>query len=296
MTADPGGRPRRPCEPPITAVREAVRVALVEDLGTLGDLTVSALIDPAATATAVFRTRRDGVLAGTACATEAYAQLDPALVVRWQRRDGDRLVAGDVVGSVHGSLASILTGERTALNFLCHLSGVASLTARVVDAVAATGSRTTVLDTRKTLPGLRALQKAAVRAGGGANHRESLADAILVKDNHLRGVSIAEAVRRSREAWPGRAVEIECDTLAQVAEAKAAGADIVMCDNMTPHHVREAVALLGGAALVEVSGGLGLEGIAEYAAAGADYVSIGALTHSAPSLDLGLDIDADTDE
>jgi nicotinate-nucleotide pyrophosphorylase (carboxylating) len=270
-----------------------VRLALAEDLGALGDLTVSALIDPAARATAHFRTRRAGVLAGTACAAEAFAQLDPTLVVRWDRRDGARLSAGDEVGVVEGSLASILTGERTALNFLCHLSGVATLTAEVVAAVAAAGSATTVLDTRKTLPGLRALQKAAVRAGGAANHRGSLADAVLVKDNHLRGVSIADAVRRARWVWPGRAVEIECDTLEQVAAAKAAGADIVMCDNMSPHHVREAVALLGGAALVEVSGGLGLEGIAEYASAGADFVSIGALTHSAPSLDLGLDIAAE---
>jgi nicotinate-nucleotide pyrophosphorylase (carboxylating) len=285
-----GGSAGRSCEPPITAVREAVRRALAEDLGTLGDITVTALIDPQATATAYFRSRQDGVLAGTRCATEAFAELDPAVVVRWDRRDGDRLAAGDTAGTATGPLGSILTGERTALNFLCHLSGVATLTAKVVDAVTAAGGRTTVLDTRKTLPGLRALQKAAVRAGGGSNHRESLSDALLVKDNHLHGVSIAEAVRRARLAWPGRAVEIECDTLDQVAAAKAAGADIVMCDNMTPHHVREAVALLAGAALVEVSGGLGLEGIAEYAAAGADFVSIGALTHSAPSLDLGLDI------
>jgi nicotinate-nucleotide pyrophosphorylase (carboxylating) len=272
-------------------VRDAVERALAEDLGTLGDITVAALIPPDAVGAARLRSRQAGVLAGTACATEAFARLDPTVRVHWRLRDGAAVGAGETVGTVEGPFGAILTGERTALNFLCHLSGVATLTARMVAAVAATGSRTVVLDTRKTLPGLRALQKAAVRAGGGANHRESLADAVLVKDNHLRGVSIEDAVLRARAAWPGRAVEIECDTLDQVATAKAAGADIVMCDNMTPAQVREAVALLAGAALVEVSGGLGLDGIAEYARAGADFVSIGALTHSAPALDLGLDFD-----
>jgi nicotinate-nucleotide pyrophosphorylase (carboxylating) len=280
-----------PVDPPLAAVRDVVARGLAEDLGSLGDVTALALVDADQVGEGRFVSRQPGVLAGTLCATEAFAQLDPAVTVAWELADGATLEAGTCVGVVEGPLRALLTGERTALNLLCHLSGIATLTRRLVDAVAAAGCSTIVVDTRKTLPGLRALQKAAVRAGGGRNHRESLSDAVLVKDNHLRAIGIAEAVRRARAMWPGRGVEIECDTLEQVAEAVAAGADIVMCDNMTAPVVAEAVAIVGGRALVEVSGGVGIDTIADLARAGADLVSVGALTHSAPSLDLGLDLD-----
>ncbi len=192
-----------------------------------------------------------------------------------------------------GTLRSILTAERTVLNFLGHLSGVASLTRRYVDAVAAANPNTRVLDTRKTTPGLRALEKAAVRAGGGYNHRGSLSDAVLVKDNHLDGVSITDAVVRATQLWPGRMVEVECDRQAQVVEAVAAGATLVMLDNMSLDEVAECVMQLradGVSTLVEVSGRVDLAMAPLLAAAGADLISVGALTHSAPVLDLGFDL------
>ncbi len=195
---------------------------------------------------------------------------------------------------VTGALRPILTAERTALNFLGHLSGVATLTARYVAAAHAQNAAVEVLDTRKTTPGLRLLEKAAVRAGGGTNHRAGLSDAVLVKDNHLAGIGITAAVRRARALWPGRTVEVECDTLEQVAEAAGAGADVVLLDNMDPEQVVEAVevAHLGapGPILTEVSGGVSLDTIGAYAAAGPDRISVGALTHSAAVLDLGLDL------
>ena len=237
--------------------------------------------------------RAPGVIAGRACAVETFAQIDPGLVVTWSSDDGSGVAPGGVVAEVSGSLRSILTAERTALNFLCHLSGVASLTRRYVDAVQAANPSTRVLDTRKTTPGLRALEKAAVRAGGGHNHRGSLSEAVLVKDNHLAGLSIAEAVARARRQWPGRMVEVECDRAGQVDEAVGAGATIVMLDNMGPAEVGECVARVraaGTGALVEVSGRLDLVTAPAMAAAGADLVSVGALTHSAPVLDLGFDL------
>ncbi|MGH8998068.1 MAG: carboxylating nicotinate-nucleotide diphosphorylase [Acidimicrobiia bacterium] len=281
----------RPAEvdPPAVAVREAVNRALAEDFGPLGDVTSAALIPAGLTGRGRFVARSAGILAGTAAATEVYAQLDRRVEVAWRAVDGDRLAEGATFGWVSGPLRSILGGERTALNFLGHLSGVATLTRVYADA--AGGAR--IRDTRKTIPGLRALQKAAVRAGGGANHRGGLSDAVLVKDNHLRHVSITDAVAAARASWPGVSVEVECDTLAQVAQAKAAGPDLVLLDNMSPAQVAEAVALLGGAAAVEVSGGVTLDTVAAYAAAGADLISVGALTHSAPNLDLALDLDED---
>ena len=189
---------------------------------------------------------------------------------------------------VHGPLRSVLTGERSALNFLGHLSGIATLTRAHVDAC---GGRARIRDTRKTTPGLRSLEKAAVRAGGGANHRGNLSDAILVKDNHLRTCTIAEAVDRARARWPGVVVEVECDTLDQLAEAKAAGADLALLDNMTPDEVAKAVAIAAGSLPLEVSGRVTLDTVAAYAAAGADLISIGALTHSAPVLDIALDLE-----
>ena len=200
---------------------------------------------------------------------------------------------GDRVAEVSGALRSILTAERTVLNFLGHLSGVATLTRRFVDAVEAANPATRVLDTRKTTPGLRALEKAAVRSGGGHNHRGNLSDGVLVKDNHLAGLSIGEAVARARAWWPGRMVEVECDHPSQVDEAVAAGATVIMLDNMSLERVAGCVARLraaGAETLVEVSGGVDLEAAPRLATAGADLISVGALTHSAPVLDLGFDL------
>ncbi len=278
-------------DPPISAVREAVARALAEDLGVLGDLTSTALIPAEALGVGHFVARRPGVLAGTAVAAEVFAQLDPAVSVTWAAADGDGLSAGQRIGTVTGPLRSVLTGERSALNFLGHLSGIATLTRAHVDAAAGTGGRCRIRDTRKTTPGLRSLEKAAVRAGGGSNHRGNLSDAVLVKDNHLRQCSIADAVERARSRWPGVAVEVEADTLDQVSEAKAAGADIILVDNMTPDEVAKAVAIAGGGVPIEVSGGVTIDTVGAYAAAGADLISVGALTHSAPVLDIGLDLE-----
>lgn len=280
--------------PPLAVVREAVARALAEDLAPLGDLT-SGLLPEAARAVAAFVPRAPGVLAGVRCATEAFALVDPSVVVEWSADDGDEVAPGVAVGRVEGKLSSVLTAERTALNFLCHLSGIATLTRRFATAA---GGSTRVRDTRKTTPGLRALEKAAVRAGGGVNHRGSLSDGVLLKDNHLAGLGIAEAVARAHRRWPGRVVEVECDRTDQVREALAAGAGMVLLDNMTPAEVAECVGLVGADAAerggsrvpVEVSGRVTLDTVAAYAAAGADLVSVGALTHSAPILDLGLDV------
>ena len=279
-------------DPPRHAVTEAVARAVAEDLGPLGDIS-AALLPDAAVIVADFVPRAPGVLAGTACASEAFAQLDDRVRVTWSASDGDRIEPDVAVGRVEGPLRAVLTGERTALNFLCHLSGIATLTRSFVDAAAAGGSAR-IVETRKTLPGLRALEKAAVRAGGGANHRGSLSDMVLVKDNHLAGMTVAEAVARARSAWPGRGVEIECDRADQVEEAVAAGADVVMLDNMTPEAAAACVALVRGGArprtLIEISGGVTLETVAAYAATGADVISTSAITQSAPALDLGLDL------
>ena len=279
-------------DPPRAAVVDAVTRAVAEDVLPLGDLTAG-LVPAGRRATVDVVSRSSGVIAGRACAVEAFAQIDPGLIVTWLLADGSVVVPGSVVATVEGPLRSILTAERTALNFLGHLSGVATLTAANVVAVRAANPATRVLDTRKTTPGLRALEKAAVRAGGGVNHRGSLSEAILVKDNHLGGASIADAVSRARHQWPGRMVEVECDRLDQVSEAVVAGATVIMLDNMGPDQVAEAVALVRGAgsdALIEVSGGVTLESAPALAAAGADLLSAGALTHSAPVLDLGLDL------
>jgi nicotinate-nucleotide pyrophosphorylase (carboxylating) len=280
-------------EPPRIAVERAVERALEEDLLPMGDLT-ALLIPETAVGEAFLVARADGVLAGGACAVAAAERVGGCEVVLFGE-DGTRLQAGEAFGRITGSYRSIVTAERTALNFLCHLSGIATLTARYVEAVAAVNPRCRVWDTRKTTPGLRALEKAAVRAGGGANHRGSLSEGVLVKDNHLGKASITDAVSEALARWPGRMVEVECDRLDQVAEAVEAGATLVLCDNMTPSQLREAVALVrgsgrSGAVLVEASGGITLETIADFAAAGPDLISVGALTHSAPILDIGLDL------
>lgn len=278
-------------DPPAPVVRRVVEDALAEDLGILGDITSLACVDDDSIADASFVARSDGVLAGSALATETYRRLDGRVSVQWNLHDGDSMAAGAQIARVSGPLRSILTGERTALNFLCHCSGVATMTHRYV--MAAHG-RVRVLDTRKTLPGLRAVQRAAVRAGGGFNHRDSLSDAVLIKDNHVAGAGnlrgIAKSVARARSMWPGRLIEVECDSLAQVIEARDAAVDRVLVDNMTPNQVREAVTLLEGTIPVEVSGGITLETVAIYADSGADFVSVGALTHSTPVFDIGLDM------
>ena len=281
-------------DPPLLAVREAVVRALAEDILPIGDLTAS-LVPVDVDACVVVASRSNGIVAGRLCVIEAFTQVNPDLLIEWYLPDGSPVSPGSVVAQVSGSLRSILTAERTALNFLCHLSGVASLSRLYVDAVAAANPSTRVLDTRKTTPGLRALEKAAVRAGGAWNHRGSLSEGVLIKDNHLGGVGIAEAVSLARGRWPGRMVEVECDAIEQVSQAIAAGASAVLLDNMNPREVSDCVAMVRnetqpGAVLVEVSGGVTLETAPKYAAAGADLVSVGALTHSAPVLDLGLDL------
>lgn len=265
--------------------------ALAEDLEPLGDVT-AALVDPDAHACAHFVARRAGVLAGRLCADEVLRQVDASLEVTWTVDDGDRLEAGQQLASISGSLASLLSAERTALNLLGHLSGVATLTARYVDAVS---GHVQIWDTRKTTPGLRALEKAAVRAGGGVNHRGNLSEWVLLKDNHLAALGITEAVGRARAMWPGRTVQVEADDFAQLQEAIAAGADLVLLDNMNPDEVRRCVAERGeaGRPLLEVSGGVCLESVRDYALTGVDLISIGALTHSAPVLDIALDIAPD---
>jgi len=279
-------------QPPAAAVVEAVTRAIAEDLTPLGDLT-SALLPSDLVATARFVSRGQGVVAGCACASEAFRQIDPSVSLVWSVDDGDPLEAGTVLATATGTLASILTAERTALNFLGHLSGIATRTRVFVDA-AASGGPARIWDTRKTTPGLRSLEKAAVRAGGGANHRGNLSDWILLKDNHIALFGIAEAVSRARTMWPARTVHVECDHLDQVHEALAAGADALLLDNMTPELIAECVAVASQSArrpLLEASGGITLETVAAYAAAGVDCISIGGLTNSAAVIDIGLDID-----
>ncbi|MEZ5383652.1 MAG: carboxylating nicotinate-nucleotide diphosphorylase [Microthrixaceae bacterium] len=282
--------------PPAGEVRAAVERALAEDLTPLGDLT-SVLVPADAAASAEFRARAPGVIAGVGCVVETFAQVDPTIELAWRLSDGDRVEVGSVIGLAKGRLRTLLTAERTALNFLSHLSGVATLTAAFVDRVAAAGSATRVWDTRKTTPGLRSLQKAAVRAGGGRNHRANLSDAVMVKDNHLTGLGVAEAVGLAKDRWPNRTVVVECERAEQMVTAIEAGADSVLLDNMSPEEVAECVSLARDLqasslrrCLLEASGGITLDTVAAYAATGVDLVSSGALTNSAPVLDIGLDV------
>jgi nicotinate-nucleotide pyrophosphorylase (carboxylating) len=271
----------------VSETARLVALALEEDLGGVGDITSALLVPAGASATARVVARRAGVLAGRAAGEEVLRAT--GVSGDWLLDDGDRLEPGSVVADVHGPARAVLTAERTLLNLLCHLSGVATLTAEYVAAAAPA----TVLDTRKTTPGMRALEKAAVVAGGGANHRMGLFDRVLVKDNHLAlaAAGLSDAVARARAVHPGILVEVEADDLDGVRRALAAGADWILLDNMTPAVLREAVALVGGRALLEASGGMTLDGARAAGATGVDAVSVGALTHSAPALDLGLDID-----
>jgi nicotinate-nucleotide pyrophosphorylase (carboxylating) len=264
---------------------ELVAAALAEDLGERGDITSALLIPEGARLAARVVSRAEGVLAGRAAGEEVLRQA--GVPRRWLLDDGAVLSPGAIVAEVEGPARAVLAAERTLLNLLCHLSGVATLTAAYVRAAAPA----TVLDTRKTTPGMRALAKAAVVAGGGANHRMGLYDRVLVKDNHLAlaGAGLVEAVARARRELPGVLVEVEADDLDGVRRALEAGADWILLDNMTPEQLRAAVALVGGRARTEASGGMTLEGARAAGAAGVDAVSVGALTHSAPALDLGLD-------
>ena len=284
-------------DPPLDAVDAAVAIALREDLGARGDLT-GAVLDASLAATADVVARETGVLAGEACVRAAFGAVDPNLEVTFHRHDGASVEPGCVVATVRGSMRSIVAGERTALNFLCHLSGIATATRALVDAVHAVSADVAVLDTRKTTPGLRVLEKAAVRAGGGTNHRGSLSDAVLLKDNHLAVVPIVAAVARARELWPGVRIQVECDTEAQVDEALAAGATALLLDNMSPDRVAACVATVHDTrpdVFVEASGRITLETAPAYAAAGVDAVSSGGLTHSVRAFDFGLDLRARMD-
>lgn len=266
-----------------------VRAALAEDWGLRGDITTEAMIDPKSRVEAQLTARQKGIICGLSCARLAFHLTDPTLTFKAEKQDGDSVQPGEVVARISGSTASILKGERVALNFMTHLSGIATLTRRFVDEVK--GTKASIICTRKTIPGLRHLQKYAVRMGGGKNHRLTLDEMVLIKDNHIAAAgSIAKAVAAARalKNYSGK-IEVETDTLAQVEEALAAKADIILLDNFKPEDVRKAVVLINGRATVEVSGGINLSNVRSFAEAGADIISVGALTHSAPALDLGLD-------
>jgi nicotinate-nucleotide pyrophosphorylase (carboxylating) len=268
--------------------RDIVRRALEEDVRD-GDITTEATVDPALIARGVFLMKADGVLAGLEVAFDTFRQVEASVRCTARQRDGDPCVAGQVIAEVAGSARALLVGERTALNFLQRLSGIASRARRFVDAA---GGRITILDTRKTTPTLRVLEKYAVSAGGATNHRVGLFDAVLIKDNHIRlAGGVAAAVARARAHRPGLPVEIEAETLAQVDEALAAGAETILVDNMSTDRIRDAVGRARGRAKIEISGGVTLERIPELAATGADFVSVGALTHSAPAIDISFEIE-----
>ncbi len=274
---------------PRIMVEPIVRAALLEDLGRAGDITTDAIVPEGAVTSAAIVARRDGVLAGIETALLAFAILDPAIRIERCVADGSALGRGETIARIDGSARAILTGERTALNLLCRLSGIATATRSLVDAISA--YRATVVETRKTTPGLRALEKYAVRAGGGGNHRFGLDDAVLIKDNHVAFAGgVREAVSRAR-AVAGHLVkiELEVDTLDQVREAKTLPVDAVLLDNMSPEMMREAIGILDGHCLTEASGSITRDTIVPIAASGVDVISVGWLTHSVTALDIGLD-------
>jgi len=266
-----------------------IDLALEEDAG-LGDVTSRAIFSARDRARAVIAAKQDLVICGLAVAARVFQRVDPALAVRLLKRDGQRVRRGTRVLTVRGPTAALLTAERTALNFLQRLSGIATQARRCAEAVAGTGVR--VADTRKTTPGWRALEKYAVRCGGCCNHRSSLGEHVLIKDNHIAAAgSLRRAVELARAAAPHPAkIEVETTTLAEVREALRARAEVILLDNMPPALIRRAVALIAGAAIVEVSGGVRLETLREFALPGVDIISLGALTHSAPAADLSLTV------
>jgi nicotinate-nucleotide pyrophosphorylase (carboxylating) len=277
-------------------LRRVIETAFAEDLSAGPDITTLATIPASLTGRADVVARKAGVVAGLVVAEAAFREVGPEVAVEHKAVDGDRVSPGQVLLTVQGPLQAILTAERTALNLLTHLSGIASVTALWADAVAAgpagaAGGSARVRDTRKTLPGLRMLEKYAVRCGGGVNHRMSLGDAALIKDNHVAAAgSVTAAFEAVRAMAPDLTVEVECDTLQQVTEAVEAGAGLILLDNFSIEEMRAAVELVRGRAFLEASGGLRLDQAGAVAGTGVDFLSVGALTHSAPALDIGLDL------
>ncbi|MET2829231.1 carboxylating nicotinate-nucleotide diphosphorylase [Mesorhizobium shangrilense] len=274
---------------PMVMLEPLVRAALLEDLGRAGDVTTEAVVPKQHYARTVLAARQSGVVAGLDLAMLAFRLIDPDVEISVGRADGNNVTRGEVIASVVGPARAILTAERTALNFLCHLSGIATATASIVAAVRGHGAK--IVCTRKTTPGLRALEKYAVRAGGGSNHRFGLDDAVLIKDNHI---AIAGGIRPALERARSGAghlvkIEVEIDTLAQLEEALGFAPDAVLLDNMSLDDLRRAVAIVGGRAITEASGGITSDTARAIAATGVDLISIGRLTHSAPILDIGLD-------
>jgi nicotinate-nucleotide pyrophosphorylase (carboxylating) len=281
--------PFQPLDPAM--YREIVRRALAEDLG-WGDVTTEATVPAEVRAKGIILVKSPCVIAGLDVAAEAFLQLDPGCSFDRKRKDGDRCQPGDIVAELRGQAASMLTAERTALNFIQRLSGIATITRAFVDAANGT---ITILDTRKTTPTLRALEKYAVRAGAGTNHRAGLDDGVLIKDNHVRlAGGVRAAVQRMKDADPEMPIEVEAQSLEQVDEAIAAGADIILFDNLPMAAIHEGVKRVGGRAKIELSGGVTLERIPELAKTGANYVSVGALTHSAPAADLSFELEPET--
>jgi nicotinate-nucleotide pyrophosphorylase (carboxylating) len=274
---------------PVWIVEDAVLRALAEDVGG-GDLTTEALVDEGTSAMAVIYSKEAGALAGLPVAERAFQILDPGAVFQGLLPEGGALAPGSMIARVRGSGRALLTAERTALNFLRHLSGIATATRRLTELIA--GTRARLVDTRKTTPGLRTLEKYAVRAGGGHNHRSGLFDGILIKDNHIRlAGGVAEAIQLARRAAPHTVrIEVEVESLEQLQEALEAGADLVLLDNMPIALMREAVRLTGGRALLEASGNIDAANIRAVAETGVDLISVGAITHSAPALDISMDI------
>jgi len=280
--------PFEPLDPGL--YREIVRRALAEDLG-WGDVTTDATVPPSLRARGVILAKSSCVVAGVDVAAETFRQLDPAVVFTVLKNDGTVCEPGEIIADVRGSAASMLTAERTALNLMQRMTGIATMTHRFVQA--AKGG-ITILDTRKTTPTLRALEKYAVRAGGGTNHRGGLDDGVLIKDNHIRlAGGLEEAVRRMKAADPQMAIEVEAQSLEQVDQAIQSGADIILLDNLSSSQMKDALARIAGRVKVEISGGVTLDRIPELAATGADYVSVGALTHSAAAADLSFELEPD---
>ena len=275
---------------PDILIEPVIRAALLEDLGRAGDITTDAIVPATLTASAEIIAREPGTIAGVRAAELAFRLLDPAMSCQIRAPDGTRVACGDVVMRLTGRARALLSGERVALNALCRLSGIASATAQLVAAVEGHGASITC--TRKTTPGLRALEKAAVRAGGGANHRFGLDDAVLIKDNHLAlAGGVVAAVERARSSVGHLVkIEVEVDTLEQLVEAMSVSPDAVLLDNMTPAQLKQAVGAVDGRAITEASGRITLETATSVAATGVDFISVGWLTHSAKSLDLALDI------
>ncbi|MBI2935072.1 MAG: carboxylating nicotinate-nucleotide diphosphorylase [Chloroflexi bacterium] len=276
------------------AVDSIINAAILEDLG-WGDVTTEILVPPELQAQGSFLMKSDGVLAGMEVAAAIFKRVDPGLAFDAQKRDGDRVKKGDVIGSVSGSAASILKAERTALNFLQRLSGTATMTAHFIDLLK--GLPTRVAETRKTTPGLRYLEKYAVRVGGGVNHRHHLGDGILIKDNHMAalnraGLTLPDIIKRAKDKSPHTLkVEIEVTTVADAVTAAEAGADIILLDNMAPPEMRKAVKAVAGRAMLEASGGISLDNARTIAETGVNIISVGALTHSARALDISLELE-----